>query len=105
MRPIAHRRLIIGLFFPLLLLSAEANVANAQSMLARITGIDIDVHARTVRIKAPEVAAIPEMVKNLPKDVGQALLNPASPVLAAAIRESRSQALRRGTQYSVIQFN
>lgn len=97
MRPTTHKSLFVGLFFIIFVLNAATNVS-AQSWLARITGIDIDVHARTVEIKAPDIAAIPEMVKNLPKDVGQALLNPASPVLAAAIRESRGQALRRGVQ-------
>jgi hypothetical protein len=87
-----------ALFLFIFLLNAATNVVAAQSVLARITGIDIDVHSRTVEIKPPDLGAVPDMVRNLPKDVGQALLNPASPILAAAIRESRSQALRRGVQ-------
>lgn len=71
---------------------------NAQSFLARITGIDVDLNRGTVSVKAPEIKAIPQMIQNLPKDVGQALLNPNAPVLASAIRFSRGQALNRGVQ-------
>ena len=68
------------------------------SWLSEITGIDIDLNRGRVAIKPPNLAAIPQMIQNLPKDVGQAMLNPASPVLATAIRFSRGQALNRGTQ-------
>ncbi|WP_322846926.1 eCIS core domain-containing protein [Pseudomonas sp. B33.4] len=68
------------------------------SWLSEITGIDINVNRGTISIKTPNISAIPPMIQNLPKDVGQALLNPAAPILAEAIRFSRAQALNRGTQ-------
>ena len=68
------------------------------SWLSEITGIDIDLNRGRVEIKPPNLAAIPQMVQNLPKDVGQAMLNPAAPALATAIRFSRGQALNRGVQ-------
>lgn len=68
------------------------------SWLSEITGIDIDLNRGSVAVKPPNLNAIPPMIQNLPKDVGQALLNPAAPVLATAIRFSRGQALNRGVQ-------
>jgi len=68
------------------------------SWLSEITGIDVDLNRGRVEVKAPNLAAIPQMIQNLPKDVGQAMLNPAAPALATAIRFSRGQALNRGTQ-------
>lgn len=69
-----------------------------QSWLAQITGVDVNLNNGTVSIKPPDISAIPPMLQNLPKDVGQALLNPASPILASAIRFSKGQAQNRGTQ-------
>jgi len=68
------------------------------SWLSEITGIDVDLNRGRVEVKAPNLSAIPQMIQNLPKDVGQAMLNPAAPALATAIRFSRGQALNRGTQ-------
>lgn len=68
------------------------------SWLSEITGIDVDLNRGRVSVKPPNPAAIPEMIKNLPKDVAQAALNPAAPILAGMIRVSRGQALNRGTQ-------
>ena len=68
------------------------------SWLSEITGIDVDLNRGRVEIKPPNLAVIPQMIQNLPKDVGQALLNPAAPALATAIRFSRGQALNRGVQ-------
>lgn len=68
------------------------------SWLSEITGIDIDLNRGRVAVKPPNLGAIPQMIQNLPKDVGQAMLNPAAPILATAIRFSRGQALNRGTQ-------
>lgn len=70
----------------------------SASWLSEITGIDIDLNRGSVSVKPPNLAAIPQMIQNLPQDVGQAMLNPAAPVLASAIRFSRGQALNRGTQ-------
>jgi hypothetical protein len=67
------------------------------SWLSEITGIDIDVNNGTISVKPPNINAIPPMIQNLPKDVGQAMLNPAAPILAQAIRTSRAQAKSRGT--------
>lgn len=68
------------------------------SWLSEITGIDIDLNRGSIDIRPPNVEAIVPMIQNLPKDVGQAMLNPAAPALATAIRFSRGQALNRGTQ-------
>jgi hypothetical protein len=77
--------------------TALSSAAHA-SWLSEITGIDIDLNRGRVAVKPPNPAAIPEMIRNLPKDIGQAMLNPAAPVLATAIRFSRGQALNRGVQ-------
>lgn len=68
------------------------------SWLSEITGINVDLNRGRVEINPPNLGAIPQMIQNLPKDVGQALLNPAAPALATAIRFSRGQALNRGVQ-------
>lgn len=83
-----------ALFVALLAFSAGANA----SWLSEITGVDIDLNRGTISVKPPNLGAIPPMIQNLPKDVGQAMLNPAAPVVATAIRFSRGQALNRGVQ-------
>lgn len=88
----------IGSMTLLLLVTLAPTTSFGQSWLARITGINVDVPNRTIEIKPPDIQAVPGMVQNLPKDVGQALLNPAAPALALAIRESKAQAIRRGVQ-------
>lgn len=75
----------------LLVISSISSVASA-SWFSEITGVDINLNAGTVEVKAPNPAAIPEMLRNLPQDVGQALLNPTGSQLAAAIRYSAAQA-------------
>jgi hypothetical protein len=82
--------------FLLMTLSVAFNVSHA-SWLSEITGIDVDVNNGTISVKPPNINAIPPMIQNLPKDVGQAMLNPAAPILAQGIRTSRSQAKGRGT--------
>lgn len=62
------------------------------SWLSEITGIDIDIPNATIRVNPPKPQAIPEMLRNLPNDVGQALLNPSGNALAFAIRASRNSA-------------
>lgn len=42
------------------------------------------------------LGAIPDVTEDLPPDVREAILDRAGPALAAAIRESRTQALERG---------
>ncbi len=83
----------------LLIASTFSIVSSAKaSWLSEITGVDVDLNRGTVSIKAPNIGAIPEAVRNLPKDVGQALLNPAAPALATSIRFSRGQAINQGVQ-------
>lgn len=84
--------------FVILLLMLTASASTQASWLSEITGVDIDLNRGTVSIKPPNLGAVPQMIQNLPKDVGQALLNPAAPVVATAIRFSRGQALNRGVQ-------
>lgn len=74
-------------------LSAESTRA---SELSRITGIHLDQTQGTLEIEPPDLAVIPEVLQNLPEDVREALLNATAPLLAAAIRESRQQAIDRG---------
>jgi hypothetical protein len=62
------------------------------SWLSEITGIDINIPAGTVEFHAPRPQAIPEMLRNLPQDVGQAFLNPMGATLATAIRHASAQA-------------
>lgn len=82
----------------LILLGALVSFSqNAQaSWLSEITGIDIDLNRGQISVTTPKPDAIIPMIQNLPKDVGQAMLNPAAPLLASAIRFSRGQALNRG---------
>lgn len=70
----------------------------SASWLSEITGIDIDLNRGSISVKPPNIAAVPQMIQNLPKDLGQALLNPVAPALATTIRSSRGQALNRGVQ-------
>lgn len=81
-----------------LLLSVGAVGTAHASWLSKITGIDVDLNRGRVSIAQPDVGAIPEMIRALPKDLGQAALNPNAPILATAIRFSRGQALNRGTE-------
>lgn len=76
----------------------SSTLTNAQSLFAQLTGVDVDINRGTVNISAPNVNVIPQIIRNAPKDIGQALLNPMAPVLATSIRFSRGQALNRGTQ-------
>ncbi len=85
-------------FFCVFLMLLAASASTHASWLSEITGVDIDLNRGTVAVKPPNLAAVPQMIQNLPKDVGQALLNPAAPVVATAIRFSRAQALNRGVQ-------
>ncbi|MAG79742.1 MAG: hypothetical protein CMN89_12270 [Sutterellaceae bacterium] len=85
------------LYFVGVALACGCGVAQA-SWLSKITGISVDLNRGQVSVSPPDLGAIPEMIQNLPKDVGQALLNPAAPIVATAIRFSRGQALNRGVQ-------
>lgn len=82
------RCIILSMMFLLVLFG---HVAKA-SWLSEITGIDVNANAGTVQIKPPNLAAIPPMLQNLPKDVGQAFLNPTGTMLAGAIRHAAEQA-------------
>ncbi|WP_019010731.1 eCIS core domain-containing protein [Deinococcus aquatilis] len=64
----------------------------SASWLSKITGISIDFSTATVKFSKPEPKAIPEMLKNLPKDAAQFFLNPAGNALALAIRTSKNAA-------------
>ncbi|MCX8531135.1 eCIS core domain-containing protein [Chryseobacterium luquanense] len=86
------------LIFTTAIILLFTNICFGQSWLSRITGVDVNLNNGTVSIKPPDVTAIPPMLQNLPKDVGQTLLNPAAPILASAIRFSKGQAQNRGTQ-------
>jgi hypothetical protein len=66
------------------------------SGLSEITGIHVDLNRGRVRIEPPNLAAIPDVIRSLPQDIAEALLNPAAPALASAIRFSRGQAQNRG---------
>lgn len=79
-----------------LLMTSIMTAESEASWLSEITGIDIDLNRGSISVKPPDLGAIPGMIQNLPKDVGQALLNPAAPALASIIRFSRGQALNRG---------
>ena len=79
------------LLFCLWLLFVIVDVSYA-SWLSEITGVDINIPAGTVSVNTPKPQAIPQMLQNLPRDVGQALLNPAGAVLATAIRQGAAQA-------------
>lgn len=75
-----------------ILISLGFALSSHASWLSEITGIDINIPAGTVRVNTPKPQAIPQMLQNLPKDVGQALLNPAGSALATAIRHGAAQA-------------
>jgi hypothetical protein len=85
---------IVACLVPMCLASGGAQA----SWVSEICGCDVDLNRGTVSIKPPNLGAVPEMIRNLPKDVGQALLNPAAPAVANLIRSSRAQALNRGVQ-------
>lgn len=62
------------------------------SWLSKITGVHINLNGGPViRIEPPQPQAIPEMLKNLPKDAAQFVLSPHGTALAAAIRHARGQ--------------
>jgi len=86
------------IFLTLLIASAFTLNSNAQSLVSQLIGVDVDVNRGTVNINPPNLNVIPQIIKNAPKDIGQALINPMAPVLASSIRFSRGQALNRGTQ-------
>lgn len=86
---VAMRQTFKALTAALSLASIGLPFTSEASWLSEITGIDIDLNRGTVSVKPPNLGAIPEMIQNLPKDVGQALLNPAAPALASAIRFSK----------------
>lgn len=72
-----------------ILVSAQAAQA---SWLSKITGVHVNLNGGpVVRIEAPQPQAIPEMLKNLPKDAAQFVLSPHGTALAAAIRHARGQ--------------
>ena len=88
-------------FFKLLFFVAGIIFATCDaqaSWLSDITGINIDVPNGTVSINAPRPQDIPEAIQHLPNDIGQALLNPAAPILATAIRVSRNHAFQNNPQ-------
>lgn len=69
----------------------SAEMAHA-SWLSEITGVHINLNGGpVVRIEAPKPQAIPDMLRNLPKDAAQFLLSPQGTALAAAIRHARGQ--------------
>lgn len=82
----------------LLILSVAMPVCAKASWLSKISGVSIDLNRGSISVQPPDLSAIPPMIQNLPKDLGQALLNPAAPALATAIRFSKGQALNRGVQ-------
>jgi tetratricopeptide (TPR) repeat protein len=67
-------------------------VSAQASWLSKITGIDINIPAGTISFSAPQPGAIPDMLKNLPTDLLEAL-NPYGQKLAFLIREAQAQAL------------
>lgn len=85
---------LLAVTLPLALSTGSADA----SWLSEITGVDVDLNRGTVEVRPPNPAAIGPMLENLPRDVGTALLNPAAPYCATAIRFSRGQALNAGTQ-------
>jgi hypothetical protein len=63
------------------------------SGLSDITGIDINIPGGTITFGTPRIDRIPQVVQNLPKDVGVFLLNPlAGGGLAFAIRQAKEEA-------------
>jgi hypothetical protein len=65
------------------------------SGLGRSTGSHV-ADEGAPRIEPLGLGAIPDVTEDLPQDVREALLERAAPALAAAIRESRRQAVERG---------
>jgi len=65
------------------------------SWLSDITGINLDLTAGKVGIGTPRPEAIPQMLQNLPKDIGQTLLAPHGQALATLIRQAYNQARAR----------
>lgn len=64
------------------------------SWLSDITGVNINVNTPTPTITfgPPNLAAIPQMLQNLPTDAAQFFLNPVGGALATAIRNAKEQA-------------
>lgn len=62
------------------------------SWVSDITGVEINVPAGRISFSTPRPDHIPQMLQNLPKDLGQALLNPAGAALATVIRHGAAQA-------------
>ena len=76
---------------PAAFLLCAANLG--ASWLSDITGIDINIPRGTINFGTPRPERIPQMLQNLPKDVGVFLLNPlAGGGLAFAIRQAKEQA-------------
>ena len=83
-----------GILVGLVLLCAGTVEA---SWLSNITGIDINVPAGTVTVGRPNPAAIPDMLRHLPNDVRQFVMNPTGSATATAIRHAAAQA-RHGSR-------
>ena len=64
--------------------------------LSSVTGVHLDQTEDTLEIEPPDLAVIPEVMQSLPEGVREAVLDATAPLLAAAIRESRNQAIDRG---------
>lgn len=79
----------------MVLLLLNADLARA-SWLSEITGVDINIPAGTISFRVPRPDAIPDMLKNLPQDILEAL-NPQGQQLAFLIREAQAQA-KNGAQ-------
>src|SRR5262249_33514143 len=62
------------------------------SWLSNITGIDINIPRGTITVGAPNPAAIPQMLQNLPKHVGQFFLSAVGSAWTTAIRQAKEQA-------------
>jgi len=83
----------IGLVRCMVVVCLCAMTVSAQaSWLSKITGIDINIPAGTISFSTPQPGAIPDMLKNLPTDLLEAL-NPYGQKLAFLIREAQAQAL------------
>lgn len=80
------RKLAPAAALPIAFFSTSAQA----SWLSKITGVHINPSAGEFRVEAPDPTAIPDMLKNLPKDAAQFVLNPAGAYLAEAIRISRN---------------
>jgi hypothetical protein len=80
------RRIALAAAVPIVFLSTAAQA----SWLSKITGVHINPSKGEFRVEAPDPSAIPDMLRNLPKDAAQFLLNPNGAYLAEAIRISRN---------------